>query len=585
MKKIPVINLGFSLIEVIAVSSILILVFGGLFVSFDYSLKLINNSRAKLTSISVANDRMEYFRSLPYANVGTVSGFPVGTIPQTSIINMNGIDFVEQVLVSFVDDPADGQVTATTTDSNNISTDYKRIRLQYTWEITGATSSIVMVSNIIPRSIETSSGGGTVRINVIDENSDLLPGASVRIRNAISGYDVTTVTDVSGSALFSVQANNNYEAVVTGPIGGNNYSTDRTYIATTSNPNPLVSAFSVLEADISTLTFQIGELSDLTIKTLSSVVEDNTREEFNNLGGVASSSDIDIIGGQLVIAGFPNYDPRGVVYLMPIEPATIIRWETIAVGGDTPNNTSYKVRVVTGTSSGPFTLIPDTDLPGNSTGFSDSLVDISGLDPAVYPSLVIELVLETTDTNFSPLVDEVGVYYRESETVSPNTSFTMLGVKTIGSDALLSPIYKFNLATSTNVSGELYLPNIEFDIYNLNFSPAYDIKTSCPAHPYTHRAGIDGEVELQLVADEAHTLRVVVLDTLTRAIPGAQVNLSRSGFSETKYTNSCGQVFFNSGVADQSDYTVGISAPGYTTTNITPYDVTYDSLLSVTLNP
>lgn len=566
-------------------SAILVLVFGGLFVSFDYSLKVINNSRAKLTAISVANDRMEYFRSLPYASVGTVAGFPLGTIPQASTVTMNGIDFAEQVLVSYVDDPADGQVTGTTTDSNNISTDYKRIRLQYSWEIAGATSSIVMVSNIIPRSIETNSGGGTVRINVIDENSELLPGASVRIRNASSSYDVTTVTDISGTALFSVLADSDYEAEVTGPIGGKDYSTDKTYIATTSNPNPLVSAFAVLEADISTLTFQIGELSDLTIKTLSSVVEDNMREEFADLSGIASSSDVDISSGQLVLAGSPNYQATGLVYLMPIEPATIIRWETIAVGADLPLNTSYKVRVVTGTSSGPFTLIPEADLPGNSAGFSDSLIDISGLDPVVYPSIVIELVLETTDSNFSPLIDEVGVYYRESEAISPNTNFTMVGVKTIGSDAVLSPIYKLNLSTSTDASGELYLPEIEFDIYNLDFSPIYDIKAGCPAHPFTHFAGIDGELEVQLEADVAHTLRVVVLDTLARAIPGAEVNLSRSGFSETLDTNTCGQVFFNSGVADQSDYTIDISAPGYTTTNITPYDVTSDSLLTVTLNP
>jgi prepilin-type N-terminal cleavage/methylation domain-containing protein len=577
-------NKGFSLIEVIAVSAILVFVFGGLFSAFEYSLKLINNSRAKLTAISVANDRMEYFRSLPYASVGTVSGFPVGTIPQNNTITMNGIDFAERVIVDYVDDPGDGQVTATTTDSNNISTDYKRIRVDYTWEIAGATSSIFMVSNIIPRSIETSSGGGTVRINVIDENSQLLPGASVRISNAGSGYDVTKVTDVTGVALFSVLANSNYEVEVTGPINGNNYSIDGTYVATTSNPNPVVSAFSVLEADISTLTFQIGELSDLTVKTLSSVMEDDVREEFTDLAGVASSSDVDIYSGQLVLAGSPNYAIRGVVYLMPIEPVTILRWETIAVGADLPLNTSYKVRVSTGTSSGPFTLIPEIDLPGNSVGFSDSLIDISGLDPVVYPSLVVELVLETTDNNFTPLIDEVGVYYRESETPSPNTSLTMIGNKTIGSDIVFTPIHKFNLATSTDVAGELYLPEIEFDIYNLT-TPGFDVAVGCPAHPFTLHAGVDGELELFLTANQTNTLRVAVLDTLARAIPGAEVILSRSGFSATEYTNSCGQVFFNSGVASEADYTVAISAPGYTTTNITPYVISNDSLLSVTLNP
>ncbi len=585
MKKIPITNNGFSLIEVIVVSAILVLVFGGLFVAFDYSLKVINNSRAKLTAISVANDRMEYFRSLPYADVGVVNGFPVGTILQTSTTTMNGIEFAERVRVDYVDDPDDGQVTATTTDSNNISTDYKRIRLEYTWEIAGATSTIFMVSNIIPRSIETNVGGGTVRIIVIDDNSELLPGASVRVKNISNGYDVTSVTDVSGMALFSVPADSDYEAEVTGPIAGKNYSIDGTYVATTSNPNPVVSAFSVLEADISTLTFQIGELSDLMIKTLSSVVEGNLREEFIDLSGVASSSDIDIMAGQLVLAGSPNYEIRGVAYLMPIEPTTLLRWETIAIGADLPVDTSYKVRVSTGTSSGPFTLIPEIDLPGNSAGFSDSLIDISELDPVVYPSLVVELVLETTDTNFSPFLDEVGVYYRESEVISPDVDFTMVGSKVIGSDAIFAPIYKFNLATSTNSFGELLLPEIEFDIYSLNFSPSYDVESGCPALPFTHQAGINGELELLLAGNQLYTLRVVVTDSLARAIPGAKVILSRSGFSSTEYANTCGQVFFNSGVADEVDYVVDISAPGYTTININPYEIGADNLLSVTLNP
>jgi hypothetical protein len=314
-------------------------------------------------------------------------------------------------------------------------------------------------------------------------------------------------------------------------------------------------------------------------------VEDDVREEFNNLGGTASSSDVDISAGQLVLAGSPNYLARGVVYLMPIEPTTISRWETIAVGADLPLNTSYHIRVNTGTSSGPFTLIPETDLPGNGVGFSDSLIDISGLDPVVYPSIVIELVLETTDNNFTPFIDEVGVYYRESETIRSNADFTMLGDKTIGNDLALAPIYKFNLATSTDAGGELYLPEVEFDIYNLNFSPTFDVVSGCPALPFNQLAGVDGELELLLANDQAHTLRVMVVDGLARAIPGAEVTLSRTGFLETEYTNSCGQVFFNTGVDEEPDYTVNVSAPGYTTENLTPYAVSNDTLLTITLNP
>jgi len=82
---------GFSLVEAIIVAALATIVFGALFSSFQYSLKLVNNSRAKLSALSVANDRMEYFRSLPYDSVGVVAGYPTGTIPQNSTTTLNGI--------------------------------------------------------------------------------------------------------------------------------------------------------------------------------------------------------------------------------------------------------------------------------------------------------------------------------------------------------------------------------------------------------------------------------------------------------------------------------------------------------------
>ena len=74
------------------------------------SLELIANSRANING-SLANDRMEYFRSLPYDDADTVAGIPSGIIPQNSTTTLNGIEFSERVLVEYVDDPADGQLT------------------------------------------------------------------------------------------------------------------------------------------------------------------------------------------------------------------------------------------------------------------------------------------------------------------------------------------------------------------------------------------------------------------------------------------------------------------------------------------
>lgn len=571
---------GFTLVEVIIVSVIMVLIFGAVFSSFQYSLRLINQSRAKLSAISVANDRMEYFRSLPYNDVGTISGIPSGTIPQNSTVTLNGIDFAERVLVEYVDDPADGQDTATTSDSNGIPSDYKRIKLEYTWNVNDVPGEIMFVSNIVPRSIETTAGGGTVRVNVIGADSNLLPGASVRLINTTttSTIDVTRVTDPSGAALFSgAPAASNYQVIVTGPIGGADYSVDQTYVATTSNPSPIVAPFSVLEADVSTLTFQIGELSDLTVRTLSDLTDDFVEENFTDLSGLAATTTVESNGTELVLEDTAGtYVASGMAYLTPIEPASLVAWQSVRVAADTPLDTAYRVSFYTGSGTGPFTLIPDGDLPQNSAGFVDSIIDISGLDVGAYPSIVIGIELETSDTSKTPLIDAVAVAYRESETTLGSKSFGLWGDKLIGAG-----VYKYAATHTTDVSGELTLPDLEFDVYSAGVT-GHDIAMSCPGNPFAHQAGIDGALELLMAPLSDHTLHVSVVDALGRGVPGAQIELSRPGLSDTTHTNGCGQVFFP-GLVEALDYDLIVTVAGYNTVTEADFEVSGDTKKTITL--
>jgi prepilin-type N-terminal cleavage/methylation domain-containing protein len=578
---------GFSLVEVIIVSAISAMVFGALFGSFYYILQVINLSEAKLSAQSVANDRMEFFRSLPYDDVGTIAGIPSGTIPQNSTTSLNSIEFAERVLVEYVDDDADGFGIL---DSNGILSDYKRLKLEYTWEIAGVTDSISLISNIVPRSIETTAGGGTVRINVLDADSTLLPGAEVRLFNntTTSTIDVARFTDASGAALFSgAPAASDYEVVVTADISGQRYSTTQTYRATTSNPNPAALPFAVLEADISTLTFQIGELSDMSITTFSDITEDVFTENFNDLFSVASSTDVVAAGGELELADVAGvYESSGIAYLGPITPASLLEWNTITINGDRPANTNYKVQLFTAvTSTGPFILISDSELAGNSLGFNERIIDITELDVATYPSVYIGVLLETTNTTVTPEVEEISIYYRESQTVLPSVDMVVTGNKTIGTSTSSAPIYKFSTTTTSDLNGESELVDIEFDTYTFDFSSnGYDIATACEGHPYVQTAGVDGNPSFELVADAAHTVRVVVTDLAGRYIPGATVEVSRPGYNTAINTNSCGQAFFSGGLGIYNDYEVEVSALGYTTETLSNYDVDGDMVASVTIS-
>lgn len=578
-------KLGFSFVEALIVIAIAVTIFGALFVTFTHSFELLAHAKAKTTATTLANNRMEYFRSLPYDDVGTVSGIPSGTIPQNSTTTMNNIVFHERVLVEYVDDPADGLLTATTTDSNGIPADYKRIKIELTWTIKEQTQSIALVSNIVPRSIETTDGGGTVRVNVLDADSAPLAGAQVRLMNntTTTTIDVIKMTDGTGTALFSgAPAASNYEVVVT----GTGYSTDQTYEVTVANPNPVTSPFSVLEADISTVTFQIGELSDLDIAAYSSVVDIEIPQWFDDSSGVATSSNTTVGSGVLRLSDTAGvYQSSGSARLLTLTPATLHSWGAISVSASAPSNTSYNFKLYEISGSSTATVIPNSDLAGNESGFTGPVIDISSLDVGDYPSIAVGIELSTTNTSVTPSVDEVMLYYNESKTPRTSMSVSLHGNKVIGTDASAQPIYKTILSGSTNVSGQLAFTGVEFDTYSFTFPAGLVVASACPLLPLAHAAGIDSSLSVLLTAAPTNSLKVAVVSNTGAFVPGATVTLSRGGFSDSGITDACGQIFFGSGVAAESDYDLTISKPGFTTVNQTALVIAGNGDTTVTISP
>jgi Tfp pilus assembly protein PilV len=574
---------GLTLVEVLIVAGITVTIFAGLFASVQYTLQLIANSSARLSALSLANDRMEFFRSLPYDDVGTIAGIPAGTIPQNSTTTLNQIEFAERVLVEYVDDDADGVLTATTTDSNGIPSDYKRVKIEISWTLNGTSDSVSIVSNIVPRSIETTSGGGTVRVNVLDADSSFLSGAEVRLLNetTTSTIDITRFSDVSGVALFSgAPAASGYQVFVTAP----GYSTDQTYVATTSNPNPVTAPFAVLESDISTVTFQIGELSDIEVVTLSDVTEGNATEPFIDMTGVASSSGVIINAGAIQLAGAPgSYVAGGEAVLNRVQPGSLERWEAFMLVGQRPGGTDYRVRFYTGTTT-TFVPVNNSDLPGNATGFAADFIDLSGLDVSVYPDLTAVVTLESTNPANTPRIGEASFYYRTSETFRGNVNLTVVGNKVIGEELDLTPIKKVTLATSTDGAGLRTLNLIEYDSYDFDNTDGFSLARACPNLPLIHQAGATSSLELVLVTGVTDSLRVYVEADAGYPLPGAEVALSRPGFSDLLETDACGQVFFSTGLTANNDFVLSVTRDGFDPVLIDPYDLAGNSEVIVIMN-
>ncbi len=567
---------GFSLVEVIIVSAILLLVFGGLFSSFKYTLGLIANSKAKMTALALITDRLEYIRSLPYDAVGTIGGLPNRSIPQYRIIEQNGVVLYEQVFVDYFDDPADGETYAF--DNNGIINDYKRVKIKYEWNISGSTSTVSISSIVVPRSIETDDGGGTIRVNVFDANVLPLSGIDVRLYNAstTAPVDVIRQTGPTGEVLFTgAPAGPNYEIFVSEPL----YSSDQTYQATTSLPYPSTLPVAVLEGDVSTMNFQVDRLSTSTVKLAENQVFAEVTEEFSDLLGLATSTDVESVSDKLRLrldGGF--YVTSGDAWLTPLEPTPLEGWGFVTFTATEPLNTTALISFYTSTSSAD--LIPDSVLLGNSAGFSPGSIDLRTIPVAAYDTIVPRLQLNTTDTTFSPEVEEILVTYLESEDVVGNQDFTLVSSRSIGTDDMFVPVAKWDFSTSTDVSGVRTFIQFEWGSYALTV-PGYSIRSICPTGEFTVSPNVTATTTITLDAVSLNSLRVIVKNSVGSVVPKATVTL-RQGMTEYIHTTDwCGQAYIGGLSADT--YALEVSGAGYTTATIDPLDISGTVVQGVTL--
>lgn len=563
---------GMTLVELLIAIAVLMLVFGGLMVVFQAITSIVGSSKFQAGAVSLATSRLEYIRSLPYDDVGTVSGIPNGSIPQVRTTALNGITYTERVLIEYIDAPEDGTGGS---DMNGIVADYKLVKVEYSWLDKGDLKTISLISNIIPRGIETTAGGGTLTVNVFD--ADVLPvsGASVRVYNdtGTSTIDTTRYTNVDGVAMFSgAPALSGYEITVT----DTGFSTDQTYSASSSNPNPITPHVAVLESEVSTMNFQIDELSDLTVQTVGLPTLGEFEDLFDDGNSVAATSSVQISSGMVTLAGGPgSYSSSGTLFSTAISPSTLDSWDVLSYEAQVPSNTSMLVRVYDRTGTSTPILIPDSDLPGNSTGFVPGFVSLASLDTSVYQELALSAVLSSTDSATTSALSSWKVTYTETQTAIANVPFEIRGAKKIGTDASAQPVYKYQKSFTTDGTGDVAINDIEWDVYTVTVTDSsYDIAEACSNIPYVLDPGVSDTLTLTLANATAYSFRVSVVDSSGMVIPNADVTLSRSGFNDTIATSACGQSFFNSGLSSHVDYVLDVEASGYADQTIT--DLTID---------
>lgn len=142
---------GIGLIEVVVGTALLTIVFVGFFGVLQLGTRLATDNKARTGALSLALERMEYIRSLSYGNIGTVGGDPVGTLIVSEPLTLNGVSYTRRTYIVYVDDAKDGVGGS---DTNGITDDYKRAKVEVSWAGKADTRTSSLVTDITPLGIE-----------------------------------------------------------------------------------------------------------------------------------------------------------------------------------------------------------------------------------------------------------------------------------------------------------------------------------------------------------------------------------------------------------------------------------------------
>lgn len=541
-------NQGMSLIDVILGIALMMIVFVGIFGAFQLSLELVGNSKSKIGALALGNEQMEFIRSLAYDDVGTVGGIPDGDILQNEEIILNGVTYNRRTFIQYVDDPMDGLGES---DTNSITTDYKLVKVELSWMLRERPGSIALVSNIVPKGIESTVGGGTIRINVVDAFDIPLQGAEVNIVNTsvAPSVNVSTFSGIDGAILLpGAESVSDYEITVT----KSGYSTAQTYTVSETNTDPNPRHLTVTEDETTSSTFAIDTLGSLTIRTFEPIRDATFFDTFSDEINIASTNNVLISGGGVELIATTT----GTVTSNTISPIYLVSWEEFSWNDTTPAGTSVMYQLYSGGS-----LIPNLSLPSNSTGLT-SPVDLSSLNASTYDELSLVATLTTTNDS-SPTVLDWTLDYTEGPIPLPNISFSMRGDKIIGEfEDSENPIYKYEETNQTNGSGTVLVSNLEWDTYRTGILGGYNIYESCQPQPVALDPSESETVDVIVVPETTHSLLVSVRNDSGVLLEGATVRLYRTGYDVSQNTSLCGQSYF-SGLTENT-YSADVTLSGYT---------------------
>ncbi|MBU2228991.1 prepilin-type N-terminal cleavage/methylation domain-containing protein, partial [Patescibacteria group bacterium] len=266
---------GFSLIELIVVIGIFVTSSVFIISGFGRGIQALAMSRSKVTATAIANEKLEIVRNMPYADVGTTTGWPPGNLPSTTTLLRNNFEFVVETRIDFHDDPFDGNAAGTIVGKPQDTTpnDYKKVEVSVKWNKPLA-DPVLLSTLVAPKGLESAENTGSLLIQVFNASGQPVPQATVHITNTLVDpwIDIINTTDNDGNlqVLSLPPSVGGYHV----EVSKDSYNNDSTYaVDPISLPHPIKPDLTIVEEDVTEASFAIDLVSSLTINTVGSACE------------------------------------------------------------------------------------------------------------------------------------------------------------------------------------------------------------------------------------------------------------------------------------------------------------------------
>ena len=602
---------GFTLIEILVGSALSLVVFLGIFGCYQLGLKVLSQSKARIIASAIATETIEEARSLPYYQIGTyeckeafpecdpeieeqiIPGYPSGLIKKSEQFTRNNIEFTIDSFIEYgvncsdgvgvagavCPDEADDSCPEFPCPEDECPNDYKKIKIQVSWS--GRFGGTVVLDTLAGPAMseqECEEKGGFLVVSTYDAlGENVVEFPEITVENTETS-EIKTANPEDGRHTFVLAPGS---AIYKLTITKSGYTREQTFksgdfyqgteILNTLYPygNPNIS-----EGQIEERTYYIDEQSTFNIKTLAQESADRFVDTFADEAKISEKNNIDVLMGQAKlekVEGETYYHNSGHLISEEIYSDILVSWNNFYFSDNEPAHTSIVYQILFYDSVGE---VWDT-VPGFGA-ITESPVDLSGLDIVTYPKLKIRGDFTTTDTDFSPFLEDWQITWTTSApTPVGDVDFSLLMEsdledvpKIIGIDSSSNSIYKYKHNHSTDSSGILDLIEMEFGKYVFSdFSvggSAVNLRADLSPQPVVLEPGVSQTVEIYLEA--MNNLLVYVGDKNTgNPLFSASVKLFNEslGYDKAQFTDIDGRTLFIP--LETETYNLEVAAAGYAT--------------------